>query len=58
MLFLRSRAKRYGLGLSNELIFIIIGKKDAKQRPVKCGGLKKILAWAELNPFLLSTVVP
>ena len=33
---------RYGFGLSNKLLFIIIGQRAAKLCPVKVGGLKEL----------------
>ena len=41
MLFFKLGANRYGLGLSNDLLFIIIAQEAANKRPVKVGGLKK-----------------
>ena len=40
-LFFKLCANRYGLGLSNEPLFIIIAKGAAKLRPLKFGDPKK-----------------
>ena len=50
LLFFKLYAYRYDLGLSNELLFIIIAKGAAKLWPVKDGCLKQLF----LNPFLQS----
>ena len=42
MLFFKLRTDRYGLGLSNEPLFIIIAQGAAKLWPIKVGDLKKI----------------
>ena len=42
MLFYKLSANRYGLGLSNELLFIIIDQGTAKLLPVKVGGPRKL----------------
>ena len=43
MMFFKSNANRYGLGLSNELLFIKIAYEAAKKlSPVKVGSEKKI----------------
>ena len=47
ILFFEKSPNKYDLGLSNELLFIIIAQGTAKLLPVKVGGLKKILAQAE-----------
>ena len=62
MLFLKLSANIYGLGLSNELLFIIIAQGAAKMWPVKAGDPKKsgtrsraTLEWAEQqNSFQIS----
>ena len=36
---------RYGIGLSNELLFVIIAQGATKLWPVKVGGQIKILVW-------------
>ena len=41
-------------GLSNEILCILVDQGAVKLTRVKVGGLKKILAWVEVNPFLLS----
>ena len=41
ILYFKISANRYDLGLSNELLFIIIGQEAAKLRLVKVGGPKK-----------------
>ena len=45
MLFFKYSANRYGLGLSNEPLFIIIAQGAAKLRHVKVGG-PRILPYA------------
>ena len=45
------RSNRYDLGLSNDLLFIIIAQEGARLWPVKVGGLKKILARRNQIPF-------
>ena len=57
MLFFKLSVNRFGLGLSNKLLFIIIAQGAAKLSPVKVGGMKKFLAHAKSNPFLLSKLV-
>ena len=42
MLFLKYCAKRYGSGLSKELLYIIIVQGAAKVWPVNVGGPKKV----------------
>ena len=51
MLFFKSSANRYGLGLSNELLFIIIGQGAAKLWPVKVGDLKRNLTFLIRDQF-------
>ena len=46
--------KRNDLGLSNELLLIIIAQGATKLCPAKLRGLKNILAQVESNPFLIS----
>ena len=53
-LFFKLSTYRYDLGLSNELLIIIIAQGDAELWPFKIGGLKKFHAQAELDIFLLS----
>ena len=47
-------AYRYDLGLSNELLFIIIAREAEKLWLVKVEGLKKDLTQVFSNPFLQS----
>ena len=42
MLFFKLSAKRYGIGLSNELVFIKIAQEAAKLSPVKVGGQENL----------------
>ena len=51
--FFKLSVNRYGLGLSYDLLFIIIALRAAKLWPVKVGGRMKILAWAFPNPLSL-----
>ena len=53
-LFFKLSTYRYDLGLSNELLIIIIAQGAAKLWPVKVGGLKKIWPRTHSNPVLLS----
>ena len=54
MLFLKINTNKYGIGLSNVLLFINIGQGAAKLWHVKVGGPKKIWPWTHQNHFLLS----
>ena len=45
MLFFKYYAARYGLGLSNEQLFVIIPQGAAKLRPLKVGGPKTNLTF-------------
>ena len=54
MLFFKYSVNGYGLGLSNELLFIIIAQGTAKLWPVKAKGLKKNLTQVFSDPFLQS----
>ena len=49
MLFLELSVNRYSLGLSNELLFIIIAQGAAKLWPVKVGGQKNCLTCLLFN---------
>ena len=42
LVFSKLSANRYGLGLSNGLLFINKAQESAKLYPVKVGGLKKL----------------
>ena len=53
-MFFKYSVKRYGLGLSNELLCIMIAQGAAKLWPFKVEGWRKILAWAFSNPWSLS----
>ena len=53
-LFFKLSTYRYDLGLSNELLIIIIAQGAAKLWPVEAGGWRQILLRAHFNPFLLS----
>ena len=49
MLCFKMSANRYGKGLSNKLLFIIVAQGAAKLLPVKVKGQKKILHfWFEV----------
>ena len=45
---------KYSLGLSNELLFVIIAPRAKKLRPVKVGEWIKIFVWAFPNPSSVS----
>ena len=54
ILYFKMSADRYDLGLSNELLFIIIGQGAAKLWPFQVGSPKKIQPRNVLNPILLN----
>ena len=54
MLFYKLSTNRYCLGLSNELLFVIVTQEAAKLWPVKVGGWIEIFVWAFSNPSSVS----
>ena len=55
MLFFKSSVNRYGLGLSNELLFVIVTQGAAKLWPVKVGSPKRIMLCSPLECGLESS---